>query len=96
MNEYQTLIESAPVVLVEFFATWCPHCRHMIPVVADVKERVNGVAEIYQLDIDKNAELADAVDISTVPTFILYRDGREVWRKSGEIAGDELLSRIER
>ncbi|MDE5706469.1 thioredoxin family protein [Muribaculum sp.] len=96
MNEYQTLIESAPVVLVEFFATWCPHCRHMIPVVADVKERVNGVAEIYQLDIDKNAELADAVDISTVPTFILYRDGREVWRQSGEIAGDELLSRIER
>lgn len=96
MNEYQTLIESAPVVLVEFFATWCPHCRHMIPVVADVKERVNGVAEIYQLDIDKNSELADAVDISTVPTFILYRDGREVWRQSGEIAGDELLSRIER
>lgn len=96
MNEYQTLIESAPVVLVEFFATWCPHCRHMIPVVADVKERVNGVAEIYQLDIDKNAELADAVDINTVPTFILYRDGREVWRQSGEIAGDELLSRIER
>ena len=96
MNEYQTLIESAPVVLVEFFATWCPHCRHMIPVVADVKERVNGVAEIYQLDIDKNAELADAVDISTVPTFILYRDGREVWRQSGEIAGDELMSRIER
>lgn len=96
MNEYQNLIESAPVVLVEFFATWCPHCRHMIPVVADVKERVNGVAEIYQLDIDKNSELADAVDISTVPTFILYRDGREVWRQSGEIAGDELLSRIER
>lgn len=96
MKEYQTLIESAPVVLVEFFATWCPHCRHMMPVVADVKERVNGMAEIYQLDIDKNSELADAVDISTVPTFILYRGGREVWRQSGEIAGDELLSRIER
>lgn len=49
MNEYQTLTESAPVVLVEFFATWCPHCRHMMPIVADVKERVVGLAEIYQL-----------------------------------------------
>ncbi|WP_289769312.1 thioredoxin family protein [Muribaculum intestinale] len=96
MNEYQTLTESAPVVLVEFFATWCPHCRHMMPIVADVKERVVGLAEIYQLDIDKNSELADAVGVSGVPTFILYKGGREVWRQSGEIAEDELLSRIER
>ena len=76
MNEYQTLTESAPVVLVEFFATWCPHCRHMMPIVADVKERVVGIAEIYQLDIDKNSELADAVGVSGVPTSFTKADAR--------------------
>lgn len=96
MNDYQSLIESAPVVLVEFFATWCPHCHRMTPVVADVKERVAGIAEIYQLDIDKNSELADAVGVTGVPTFILYKNGTETWRQSGEIPEETLLTRLER
>lgn len=96
MNDYQNLIESSPIVLVEFFATWCPHCHRMMPVVDDVKKRVAGLAEIYQLDIDKNEELARAVGVSGVPTFILYKNGEEVWRQSGEIPEETLLSKIER
>ena len=46
---YDELIAGAPVVLVEFYATWCPHCRHMMPVVEQVKELVAGKAEIYQI-----------------------------------------------
>ena len=50
--DYKNLIESAPVVLVEFYASWCPHCQRMMPVVAQVKERIAGRAEIKQIDID--------------------------------------------
>ncbi len=67
----------------------------MMPVVADVKKRVAGLAEIYQLDIDKNEELARAVGVSGVPTFILYKDGEEAWRQSGEMPEETLLSKIE-
>lgn len=92
---YDQLIASSPVVLVEFFATWCPHCQKMMPVVEQVKMLLDGRAEIYQLDIDQNQQTADDAGAKSVPTFILYRDGKEVWRQSGEIDGEVLLGKVE-
>lgn len=93
---YKDLINSSPVVLVEFYATWCPHCQRMMPVVEQVKELAGKSAEIYQLDIDKNQETADEAEVQSVPTFILYKNGKEIWRQSGEMEGDFLLSQIEK
>lgn len=92
---YDELIASAPVVLVEFYATWCPHCRHMMPIVEQVKELVAGKAEIYQLDIDQNQDNADAAGVESVPTFLLYQDGKLRWRQSGELDAEVLLDKIE-
>lgn len=92
---YKELIESAPVVLVEFYASWCPHCQRMMPVVADVKKKVEGSAVVAQFDIDENTELSDKEGVETIPTFILYRNGKEVWRQSGEMSESDLLSHVE-
>lgn len=51
-------------------------------------------ADVYQFDIDENNSLADSQGVSTIPTFILYSNGKEVWRHSGEIDGQALLSKI--
>ncbi len=93
--EYDQIINTTPVVLVEFFATWCPHCKRMMPVVEQIRELLSGSADIYQLDIDQNDEVAQAQEVESVPTFIIYRKGREMWRQSGEIDGQELLSKIQ-
>ncbi|MEZ3589448.1 MAG: thioredoxin family protein [Muribaculaceae bacterium] len=92
--DYNQLINSNPVVLVEFYATWCPHCRRMMPVVDDVRQLVEGQAKIYQLDIDQNNDVADDAGVKSVPTFIVYRDGKEKWRSSGEIDGNVLYEKI--
>ncbi len=92
---YTDLITSKPVVLVEFYATWCPHCKRMMPIVEQIKELLAGSVEIYQLDIDQNDEAADSVDVNSVPTFLLYNDGKEVWRQSGEMEAQVLLSKIQ-
>ncbi len=92
---YSQLISSKPVVLVEFFATWCPHCQKMMPIVAQVKELLEGSVEVYQLDIDKNDEAADEANVTSVPTFLLYKNGKEVWRQSGEMEAHVLLSKIQ-
>ncbi len=94
MENYSQIIESSPVVLVEFFATWCPHCRRMMPVVDDVKALLDGKVPVYQLDIDRNGQIADDRKVETVPTFIIYRDGVEQWRYSGEIDGEMLLGKV--
>lgn len=92
---YQEMITQTPVVLVEFFATWCPHCQKMMPVVAQVKELVAGQADVVQLDIDQNQALAKENGVSGVPTFILYKNGQEIWRHSGEIEGNDLLAKVQ-
>lgn len=92
---YNDLTTSAPVVLVEFFATWCPHCAAMEPVMEQVKEIISTRAKIYQLDIDKNREAADNEGVTATPTFFLYRNGSQVWTHAGEIEGNALLQKIE-
>jgi len=82
-------------VLVEFYATWCPHCRRMAPIMDDLKALLDGRAVVYQFDIDRNGELADELGASSVPTFIVYRNGVEMWRTVGEIGGQALLSKVE-
>lgn len=92
---YNEIINSSPVVLVEFYASWCPHCQRMMPIVAQIKELLSGQVNVYQFDIDQNSELASENGADSVPTFIIYRNGKEEWRESGEISGEALLSKIQ-
>ena len=91
---YDQMTGSASCVLVEFYATWCPHCRAMEPVMEQIGEMLEGKVKIVQLDIDSNEKAANAERVTGTPTFILYRDGRAVWRESGEIPADTLLNKI--
>ena len=93
---YNQAITSTPAVLVEFYASWCPHCQRMMPVVEQIKILLDGSADVYQFEIDENRELADAQKVESIPTFIVYKDGKEMWRRSGEIDADVLLSEVHR
>lgn len=93
--EYNEAINSAPVVLVEFFATWCGHCARMAPIVDEIKELLAGKVDIYQLDVDRNEEAVEAMEVNSTPTFILYKNGRQEWRESGEMEADVLLAKIQ-
>lgn len=84
------------VVLIEFYASWCPHCRRMMPVIEEVKELLNGQVPVYQYDIDEYPDEADEAGATSVPTFIIYRNGTEVWRDKGELPGDEIMAAIDR
>lgn len=92
---YEQIISENPLLLVEFYATWCPHCQKMMPVVEQVKELLEGTANVVQLDIDKNQEAADANNVQSIPTFIIYKNGEEQWRHSGEIDGNALLAKVQ-
>lgn len=94
MNDFKKAIAADAVVLVEFYASWCPHCQRMMPVVDEVKKQLAGKAAVLQYDIDKYSALADSQGIETVPTFIVYKEGKEAWRGSGEMTADQLAAHV--
>lgn len=92
---YNDVIKSSRIVLIEFYASWCPHCQRMMPVVAQVKELLGKRVPVYQFDIDQNNDAADEAGVQSIPTFLIYDHGKEIWRHSGEIDGEVLLAKVE-
>ena len=85
-------LATADWVMAEFYATWCPHCKRMQPVVEEFKKLMEGTLEVVQIDIDQEDALANFYTIESVPTFILMREGEQLWRQSGELDLERLLS----
>ena len=92
---YQDLLNTVPVTLVEFYATWCPHCRKMMPIMEDIKTLLADNLKVLQFDIDQNEDIANEMRVQSLPTFILYSDGEEVMRETGEMPGEVLLQKIQ-
>ena len=94
-QKFQELIQSERPVLVDFFAEWCGPCKMMAPALEELKERVGDKAVVIKIDVDKNKELAEALRIKGLPTFMIYKDGQMVWRQSGEFDANTLITLIQ-
>ena len=71
------------VTLVDFYADWCGPCRMLAPVLDQVSQEVKGKASIAKLDIDQAQKVTGDLQISSVPTLILFKDGKELKRLIG-------------
>ncbi len=91
---YEQAIKTTGTVLIEFYASWCPHCQRMIPVVKQVEELLGEQAPVYKYDIDRHEAESDQAGVEIVPTFIIFNNTREMWRHAGEITADELLKAV--
>lgn len=94
MNDFNEIIASEKPTLVDFFATWCGPCRMQAPILEDVKGRIGDKATIIKVDIDKNHQLAAQYRVQSVPTIILFKDGKAVWRTVGVQQADLLEAKI--
>lgn len=78
-------------VLVEFFATWCPHCQRMQPILDDVATKAAGTCAVYQVDVDKSPDLAAEYAPNGFPTYVLFVDGSKTKTLTGEQTEAALL-----
>ena len=91
MEKFNELIQSTKPVLVDFYAEWCGPCQIMQPRILDVAERIGDDAKVIQIDIDKEKELATRFRIQSVPTLIIFKNGKQQWRQSGLISAHALM-----
>jgi thioredoxin 1 len=85
MNSFYNKINGEGLTLVDFFATWCGPCKTLAPILSDLKKKVGEEASILKVDVDSNPALAQKYKIQGVPTLILFKNGKIVWRQSGVV-----------
>ncbi|MCD6543720.1 MAG: thioredoxin [Flavobacteriaceae bacterium] len=90
MASFSQLINQNVPVLVDFKADWCQPCKMMAPVLKQVKNNFKDQIKIIKIDIDKNPAVAQKYGIRGVPTLILFKNGREVWKQSGVLQANQI------
>lgn len=83
MGNFEEIINSSTLTLVDFFAPWCGPCKMMGPILEQVSSEVGEDAKVLKIDVDKNREVSLKYGIRSVPTLILFKEGDIVWRQAG-------------
>ena len=89
-RSFYDLINDSKPTLVDFYATWCGPCKMMNPILKDLAGDIDGKARILKVDVDKNQSLSQNLGIRGVPTIVVYKSGKIVWRESGVKTKDQL------
>ena len=93
-SSFQDIITQDVPVLVDFYADWCGPCKMLSPILQQVKAELGDDLKIVKIDVDKNQSLAAKFQGRGVPTMILFKEGNQVWRQSGVLQKQELVSVI--
>lgn len=88
-TDFQHLIASNKVVLVDFYAPWCTPCQKMLPTVKKLTSEYSEKVKIQTVNYDQNKTLAKELQIEEVPTFLLYKNGKLVTRKEGLLSEND-------
>ena len=81
--------------LIDFHAVWCGPCKMMKPILKEVAEKAGDRVKIIKIDVDKNPKISQQFQIRGVPTIMLFKNGKALWKQSGVQSSYKLLQVIE-
>lgn len=89
---FSEIINSPTPVLVDFYADWCGPCKMMAPILKDVANEMEGKMRVLKVDVDRNQKAAAKYGIRSIPTIILFQNGKILWRHAGAMQKPQLIS----
>jgi len=92
LEEYLAQIPKDKTVLVDFSAVWCPPCKKMAPVIDSLVKTNGAQFVLVKIDGGQQTSICKQLNVDAFPTFIVYKQGKEIWRKQGIVEAKELLS----
>lgn len=84
-QSFSDIINSDTPTLVDFYADWCGPCKTMAPILEDLKQKIGDKAKVIKINVDKNEKVSAKYKIQSIPTLLLFKGGKIVWRQSGVV-----------
>ena len=94
-GNFNQIIKGEKPVLVDFHAEWCGPCKTLSPTIKEVASELKDKLKVIKIDVDKNNQLAQRYNVRSVPTMILFKNGRTAWRQSGALPKHMILQAVE-
>lgn len=88
--QFHEIINSDTPVLVDFYATWCGPCKMMAPMLEELADKIGDSAKIIKVDVERNQGAANKYGVRSVPTLIIFKKGKILWRQSGVVPVTQL------
>lgn len=95
-GKFETLIDQDTPVLVDFYADWCGPCQMMAPLLKEVAQEMGDKVKVIKIDVDKNQPIAQRFGVRSIPTLILFKNGKILENKAGVMTKRDLTQMIER
>ncbi|MDO5716088.1 MAG: thioredoxin [Tissierellia bacterium] len=93
-NFEQEVLKSEQIVLVDFWADWCGPCKALSPVIDEVAEEMQGQVLVGKVNVDQEQDLAKTYHVMSIPTLVVYKDGKEINRSVGVVPKEDILNMI--
>ena len=91
-GNFETIISDSRPVIVDFHALWCGPCKVQSPILKEIATELGDKVRVIKIDVDQNNVLSTQYQIQSVPTLIVFKNGKPVWRQSGVVTKAALVN----